>query len=586
MKLYVIQTYFLLLFQMVDLKKIHYYICQDHGLHEPIVQLSLDGVQESNSSSTSMDIFCLKFNHCRNIYPFRIIRPCDKYKYDEQAEIKRVLEDINKNNIVIDCIVLDKPKRSTVLCVKGHSAKYPCEYCESCAVTHVIKNQKSYSLVEKTFQLQSQVISERITQIEESQGDINESIEDMDRLREQLVDLDTQKENELQRSARKRLTWPSSTMSGNPRTLENIRAIVTEIENNPDILKDDAFCKGIKGRSLLLDQPFFHLIKDSPCEYMHLVCLGVVKRLVELTFKVADKRERITKRKLTLPEVFNEKIQKIQVLREFGRRCRSLDFSSMKAAEFRNIILFFFPIVLDCIDEEFPQEKRIWLHLVFMIRACVIPNDEFRNVNDNNVDNACKKFYLSYEKAFGPTNCTYSVHVVGSHMSQVRGNRPLTYKSAFKFENFYSEMKNMFYPGTPSALKQILKNCYLKRLLEYHCCEKETFFSPEKKPKPGKQFHPGKENNNLIYKFNEDQTYSMYIIDEIIDHSHFRCRIQGKFKLKFPLTPEYDWANVGVFKVGAISEDLVIINRKDISGKVIKVNEFLITCPYNVLHEQ
>ena len=524
--------------EIKDLKKIHYWICEDHSHNEPIIQLSLDGVQESRSSLTSLDTFSLKFNHCRNIYPFCIIRPCGKYKYDEQAEIERVLKDINENDIVIDCAVLDKPKRSTVLCEKGHSAKFPCEYCENCAVTHLSQNKKS------------------------------------------------KKDNELNKSGKKQLTWPSSTMSGTQRTLESIRAIVTEIENNPDILKNDAFCKGIKGKSLLLYQPSFNMIRDVPCEYMHLVCLGVIKRLIENTFKVGENRERLTKRKLTNPQVFNQKIRDIQSTREFGRRCRNLDFSTMKAAEFRNLLLFFFPIVIDCIEDDFPKEKQIWLHLVFMIRACVIPNNEFRNVNDDDVKSACKKFYVLYEKAFGPTNCTYSIHVSGSHLLQVRDNRPLTHKSAFKFESFFAEMKNLFHPGTVSPLKQILQNCFVKRLLEYHTCEKETFYSAEKKPTPGKKFNPGKENNHLIYTFNEDHMYSMYIIDEIIDKSSFRCKIQGKFKMKIQLTPEYDWSHVGVFKVGAISEELVIVNRKDIAGKVIKVNEFLITCPYNVLHEQ
>ena len=576
-----------ILFQIADLLNIHKFIYGSHELHQPIIQLSIDGVQESKSSSISLDIFCVKFEHCRNVYPIRIIRPCEKYRYDEQAEIEKVLEDINANEVVIDCAVCDKPKRSTILCAKGHSAKFPCEYCESCAVTHVLRNKSSSSLIEKTFQLQCRAISKQIKQIQENQDDPNESEEEIDRLRETLAELNAKREKDLQKSAKKQLTWPSSTMSGNHRTPESIRAIVTEIENNPNIVKNDEFCKGIKGKSLFLDQPLFHIINDAPCEYMHLVCLGMVKRLVEMTFKVGGKRERITKRKLTPPQLFNEKIKNIQVVREFSRRCRNMDFSTLKAAEFRNILLFFFPIVLECIDNGYPDEKRIWLHLVFMIRACVIPNEEFQNVNVDILNNACKKFYSSFEKAFGPTNCTYSIHVGSSHLLKVRGDMPLTHKSAFKFENFYSEMKNLFHPGTVSPLKQILQNCYVKRIIEFHCCEKETFYSPEKKPEPGKKFNPGKENNSLIYTYNnEDQTYKMYIIDEIIDHSRFRCRIQGKFKMKIELTPQYDWSSVGVFKIGAISEEVVIVNRKSISGKVIQVNDFLITCPYNVLHEQ
>ena len=53
-----------------------------------------------------------------------------------------------------------------------------------------------------------------------------------------------------------------------------------------------------------------------------------------------------------------------------------------------------------------------------------------------------------------------------------------------------------------------------------------------------------------------------------------------------PLTPEYDWSTVGVFKVGAKSEETKIVKREEVKGKVLKVLGYLITCPLNVLHEQ
>ena len=124
-----------------------------------------------------------------------------------------------------------------------------------------------------------------------------------------------------------------------------------------------------------------------------------------------------------------------------------------------------------------------------MIRPCVLPNEEFRVIDNAKVEYASEKFYELYEKNYGPINCTYSIHVVGSHMLQVRQNRPLTYKSAFKFESFFSELRNLFHPGTVSPLKQVLQNCYVKRLLDFHYCEKKNY-SAKKKPKNGKKNEP------------------------------------------------------------------------------------------------
>lgn len=132
-----------------------------------IIQLSLDGVMESKSSLNSLDTFSVKFNNCRNIYPIRLIKPCDKYKYDEQLEIKRVLDDLNLNDITIDCAVLDKPKRSTVLCLKGACAKFPCEYCESSAVLYAY-NPRARAAIEKRFELSTKTISQQISNLEET----------------------------------------------------------------------------------------------------------------------------------------------------------------------------------------------------------------------------------------------------------------------------------------------------------------------------------------------------------------------------------------------------------------------------------
>ena len=79
---------------------------------------------------------------------------------------------------------------------------------------------------------------------------------------------------------------------------------------------------------------------------------------------------------------------------------------------------------------------------------------------------------------------------------------------------------------------------------------------------------------------------TIYSLVEENDKFSYNCNIQGKFPVKMSLAPEYNWSDVGVFKVGPLSEECYIVNIKDICGKVLKVNGFLITCPNNVLEEQ
>ena len=110
------------------------------------------------------------------------------------------------------------------------------------------------------------------------------------------------------------------------------------------------------------------------------------------------------------------------------------------------------------------------------MRSCVLPNKEFEKISPIVITNTAKSFYKNFDSVYGKKNCTYSVHIIASHILKIKGDKPLTSKSAFKYENFYAEMKNLFQPGTIAPAKQVIQNCYIKRQLENHNCEKSIFF--------------------------------------------------------------------------------------------------------------
>lgn len=299
--------------------------------------------------------------------------------------------------------------------------------------------------------------------------------------------------------------------------------------------------------------------------------------MIELTFAVGENRTRATTRRLTPASVFNDIMKKIKVHREFSRRARALDFSVLKAQEMRNICIFFFPVIIQCIEPE-AKERRLWFLLTFMLRSCVLPEGEFANVSKDSIEHAQKQFYLLFEKLFSAKNCTYSVHVLASHLLQkMRAKGPLTETSAFVFESFYGEMRNAFAPGTCSTVKQIMEQVYLKRTLSYHSCEKTIYFSPK---------DTALENNSIIYVHDNNQ-YNMYKIINIPkeDPDKFQCNIQGRIAIDFPEANELDWGSIGVFKEGATGSEIVEIDRNTIHGKVMKVCSLLITCPKNILRE-
>ena len=532
------------------------------------VQLSCDGVSECRSNAVSIDVYSTRMIGCKNIFPHRLVRPIDKHYCDPNNHLSQVIQDLNNSNFKIEQFVADNLKRAIGKACLNHASLFPCEYCFGRGVKHVFKAKES-ELFKKRLNIKRQIVKEKIDALKNTPNASQTEIIALEDIEKEL-----NKEEKNGPKSNTRIVWPASTRGSEPRTKTNLLEIVNAIEENPDLSKEER--KGVVGRSPLWDIPHFDIVRDTPTEYMHTVCLGVVKRMLELTFSIGESRTRITKRKLSSPAEFNLCMLVTKVVREFSRRARKLDFSVMKAQELRNLLLFFFPHILQCIEPN-AKERRLWLLLVFITRSCILPSEEFHIHMLDLIEAASSEFYTLYEKLFGPSNCTYNTHVVGSHMIDMRAHGPLTETSAFAFEGFYGEMCKAFAPGTQSAMRQIMEKIYIKRSLQHHCCENTVYFSENDTPL---------ESNSLIYCF-ESNVLNMYKIIKVEEDS-LLCYKQGKFKCSFKETQDLNlnWSEIGVFKKGGVMEVPVTVPKNKVSGKVLHVAEYLITCPTNVLMEK
>ena len=323
------------------------------------MQLSLDGVSQAKSTSVTLDVYSIKFLNCRSIYPVMVMKPIEKYPLKYKETLAEIIEDIHDNNLQITEFIGDNPKRAIVREALNHASRYACEYCYSPAVNFKVKDSPRSNQSNNVKTLNDTMNYLRHLPGTSSGTFIEKTLENLQKLERSLQ---TEKIN------RSQLVWPHSTSYGPPRTNENTLAIVNSLDlNSPDV------AKGMVGRSLFLDINYFDFTHSIPAEYMHSACLGLVKRMVELTFSVGDTRTRVTKRRLSSPSVFNSLMRGIKVPREFSRRVRQLDFGVLKAQEFRNLSLFFFPIIIQCINQT-AKERRLWLLLTYMIRSCIIPD--------------------------------------------------------------------------------------------------------------------------------------------------------------------------------------------------------------------
>lgn len=541
-----------------DILKIHNSRCPN-----PIskIQLSSDGVHECKSNSVSLDVYSCKAINCKQIYPLRIIRPLNKHKIDNKLNLEHVICDLLENKCTIENFVGDNPKRANAKECLNHASSFPCEYCFAKATTFTPKSLKT----SRSDKLQMEVMTEKINNLKKERASVKNK-RDIKKLEDIL------KIMKKKTTTRSHLVMPSSTMHAQIRTNANIREIVEKIEENSDLDKNER--KGVIRRSPLMSIPNFDIVKNVTVDYMHCICIGVVKRMLELTFDIGENRNRNTSRKLSSASTFNELMINTKVAGEFSRRIRELDFAVMKASEFRNIILFFFPHVIQCIQEK-EKERSLWLYLAYMVRCCILPTPEF-NVNYMPDILFCsEKFYALYEALFGESNCTYNTHVGGSHLLDMRYHGPLTATSAFPFESFYGELRNSFTAGTQSTLKQMFEKILLKRAISPHSCKPSLLFSTH---------DTALECNSLIYVYRHG-TYHLYTIVQIIN-DQLICNEINKIPGKFDDAPSrLKWENVGVFEFQNVQKECVVIKPTDVCGKLLKVGKHLITCPNDVLTE-
>ena len=206
--------------------------------------LSLDGVMENKSSTVSLDVYTVKFEGCRDIYPIKILRPIQKNEIDLQEQFSIVLKSIESYNLILQALIGDNPKRSFFRNSLQFSAKNGCEYCFESGVPFKQTVEFDSAAFVKNIENKKKVINERITGLNEA-----DNKEEIDSLKSILKDLDEAAKIGKKQRISSHIVWPAYTFNGEPRTKEKILEIVEKIESGEDMtssekkaLKDVLFC--------------------------------------------------------------------------------------------------------------------------------------------------------------------------------------------------------------------------------------------------------------------------------------------------------------------------------------------------------
>ena len=246
-------------------------------------------------------------------------------------------------------------------------------------------------------------------------------------------------------------------------------------------------------------------LKDAfPFEYMHLVCLGVMKRLVQSYFT--------TKHGLFRCHVTASMMSKLEenvcifqniLPREFQRKVRSFkNHCYFKATEYRTLLLYTRPVFLKNILPHLYYQHFLLLH--FSIYVFISPR--FSHLHEH-AKCCIDRFLYDLGGLFNSSAYTYNAHCLSHLYNFVKLLGPLDNFSSFPYENFLHSLNKRIKSGT-FVLSQSVNSLLSMRTVLKESGQRSLYFSKD-------------EPNNCAEVMMKSEDKSVYImIDEVHDEDN------------------------------------------------------------------
>ena len=214
--------------------------------------------------------------------------------------------------------------------------------------------------------------------------------------------------------------------------------------------------KGVKGISVIEGFRTFDTVQGFTPEYMHSVCLGVMRQLANLW---VDTQNRVSdfyigRRRAEL----DDRLTSISPPCEISRAPRSLkERKFWKASEWRAFMFYGLVILRGILPEAYLKHFFLFVYGVYSLMG-----DKIAHSKVDMAESCLKKFVRQMEALYGLSSCTFNVHQMTHLANGVRNCGPLWATSAFMFEANNHVLLKMFH-GTQHVPRQISETFMLAR---------------------------------------------------------------------------------------------------------------------------
>lgn len=206
--------------------------------------------------------------------------------------------------------------------------------------------------------------------------------------------------------------------------------------------------KGIKGKSALLKLKYYDIVESTTIDYMHSVCIGVLKQSFAAWLDPINRSKPFYIRKKL--KIINEKLELIKVPKTINRRPGKIEhFKTWKAHEYRNFLLYFGPIVLkNVLPMPYYQHFLLLSYSIYTFLQNEISKEEFSAASFQILEYV-DKFEILYKLE----SMNHNIHLASHIPNCVLANGPLWAYSAFNMENKNSQI-NRVIKGTKNIIQE------------------------------------------------------------------------------------------------------------------------------------
>ncbi|XP_033725860.1 uncharacterized protein LOC117315674 [Pecten maximus] len=224
--------------------------------------------------------------------------------------------------------------------------------------------------------------------------------------------------------------YNSSNPKGIPRTKESILEDLTKVQTNVENGVKKFTVHGHKGPFWFLYLTYFNAVYSCVIDYMHGICLGTTKQLMNLWFGASNKSKPYSV--YHAKQTVNKFLSEIRPTLFVTRVPRLIDdIAHWKSSEFRNFLLYWgIPVMSKILRKEY------FVHFCLLARAIfLLSMENISPVDIATAEGALLLFVENFERLYEARYTTLNLHQLIHLVDCVRHTGPLFVNNCFIFED-------------------------------------------------------------------------------------------------------------------------------------------------------